>query len=248
MNKQRTLRSFEDSMHITGRIWMVAALIVMFAVPVIIGLENKAFPDWGIVLKGLLSVAPIFWTVCAIEVFTYAPMIGAGGTYIGFVTGNLTGIKIPAAMNAMDGAKVKAGTKEGEIISTIAIATSSIVTTIIVVIGVVLFAQLKPILSSPTLRPAFNMILPALFGGLGIVYIIKSWKVALPPIAFMVALMIFAPAVVDFASSMLVPVCALLAIGAARLMYNWGWLGEKGGEQPSGTADSDASEPASTEE
>jgi len=222
---------YDKSIHTTGRIWIVAALLVMLAVPVVIGIENKAMPEWTVVLKGLLAVAPIYWTVCAIEVFTFAPMIGAGGTYIGFVTGNLTGIKIPAAMNAMEGAKVKPGSKEGEIISTIAIAVSSIVTTIIVVIGVLLFTQLKPFLNSPELRPAFNMILPALFGGLGVVYISKAWKVAVTPLVFVVALIIFAPGIVSFAGSMLVPVAALLAIAAARIMYKLGWLDSKKAEE-----------------
>ena len=218
---------YDKSVHVSGRMWIVAALLVMLAVPVVIGLENQAAPDWMVVLRGLLAVAPIYWTVCAIEVFTFAPMIGAGGTYIGFVTGNLTGIKIPAAMNAMEGAKVKPGTKEGEIISTISIATSSIVTTLIVVVGVLLFTQLKPFLNAPELRPAFNMILPALFGGLGVVYIAKAWKVAVTPLVFVAALIIFAPNIVAFAGSMLVPVAALVAIAAARIMYNLGWLGGK---------------------
>ncbi len=230
----KIVNDYEKTVHRSGRVWMAAALLVMLAVPLTIGIENRAAPDWMVVLKGLLAVAPIYWTVCAIEVFTFAPMIGAGGTYIGFVTGNLTGIKIPAAMNAMEGAKVKPGTKEGEIISTIAIAVSSIVTTIIVVIGVLLFTQLKPFLNSPTLRPAFNMILPALFGGLGVVYISKAWKVAVTPLLFVVALIIFAPGIVSFAGSMLVPVAALLAIGAARIMYKLGWLDGKKTAEPAG--------------
>jgi len=228
----KIVNGYDKSIHTTGRVWIVAALLVMLAVPVVIGIENKAMPDWMVVLKGLLAVAPIYWTVCAIEVFTYAPMIGAGGTYIGFVTGNLTGIKIPAAMNAMEGAKTKPGTKEGEIISTIAIATSSIVTTLIVVIGVALFTQLKPFLNSPELRPAFNMILPALFGGLGVVYISKAWKVAITPLAFVAVLIIFAPNIVATVSSFLVPVAALIAIAAARIMYKLGWLDGKKTDAP----------------
>lgn len=232
---KKVVNDYDHSMHTAGRVWIVAALMVMLAVPVVIGLENKALPDWMVVLKGLLAVAPIYWTVCAIEVVTFAPMVGAGGTYIGFVTGNLTGIKIPAAMNAMEGAKVKPGTKEGEIISTISIAVSSIVTTIIVVVGVLLFTRLKPFLNSPVLRPAFNMILPALFGGLGMVYISKAWKVAVTPLVFVIALIIFAPGIVSFAGSMLVPVAALLAIAAARFMYKRGWLEDK---KPAAAAES----------
>ena len=95
-------------------------------------------------------------------------MLGTGGSYLGFVTGNLTNLKVPAALNAMDNAKVKPGTEEGEVISTIAIASSTITTTVIITIGVLLLSQLTPILNSPVLKPAFDNILPALFGGLGV--------------------------------------------------------------------------------
>ncbi|MFR4009250.1 MAG: hypothetical protein ACLT0Y_08275 [Christensenellales bacterium] len=60
-------------------------------------------------------MAPIFWTVGTIEVFTYAPMLGAGGSYLGFVTGNLTNLKVPCALNAMRSAGVEPGSEEGEV-------------------------------------------------------------------------------------------------------------------------------------
>ena len=173
------------------------------------------------VLAGLLGVAPIYWVVCSIEVFTYAPMLGSGGTYLAFVTGNITNLKAPAAINAMEAAKVKPGSEEGEVISTIAIATTSIVTTLILGAGVLLFAQLAPVLESPVLQPAFKMILPALFGGLGVVYIAKNWKLAVAPLVCMIALFIAVPSLAS-SVSVLVPVGALIAIGAARLLYKKG--------------------------
>lgn len=87
------------------------------------------------------GVAPIYWVVCTIEVFTYAPMLGSGGTYLAFVTGNITNLKAPAAINAMQMADVKAGSEKGEVVSTIAIATTSIITTIILALGVLLLRR-----------------------------------------------------------------------------------------------------------
>ena len=94
-------------------------------------------------------MAPIYWTVGVIEVITYTPMLGTGGTYLAFVTGNLTSLKAPSALNAMENAEVKPGTEEGEVISTIAIATCSIVTTLILALGVCALAIVAPILDSP---------------------------------------------------------------------------------------------------
>ena len=211
-------RDYIDSVHFSGRIWMFTALTLLVMVPISICLYYNAWPKGSQLLEGMLGVAPIFWTVSVIEVFTFVPMLGAAGSYLGFVTGNLTNLKVPCALNAMNLAKVKPATEEGEIISTIAIASSSIVTTLIIASGVLLIAQLQPILESPLLAPAFNNILPSLFGALGVVLIAKDWKVAIAPIVCMSLLFIFVPAL-SSAVGILVPVSALIAIGVARVLY-----------------------------
>ena len=204
-----------------GKIWIWTAVVVILFVPIAICLYYNAWPEATAVLKGLLGVAPIYWTVGVIEVITYTPMLGTGGTYLAFVTGNLTSIKAPSALSAMENADVKPGSEEGEVISTIAIATSSIVTTIVIVIGVVALSYLAPILNSPTLKPAFDNILPALFGGLAVVYVSKNWKLAIAPLVFMVALFLFVPSLAS-SVGVLVPVGVLIALGAARIMYKKG--------------------------
>lgn len=210
--------SYRDSVHRMGRVWILSALAMMIAVPVAICIYYSAWPPAGGILKGFLSVAPIFWTVGVIEVFTYVPMLGTGGSYLGFVTGNLANLKVPCALNSMDRAGVEPGTEEGEVISTLAIATSSIVTTLIIALGVVLLSQIEPILESPVLQPAFENILPALFGALGVVFVSKDWKIAIVPLAVMVTLFLLVPSLAG-AVGLLVPVGALIAIGVARILY-----------------------------
>lgn len=206
-----------------GKIWIWTAVVVVLLVPVSICLKYNAWPNATAVLKGLLGVAPIYWTVGVIEVITYTPMLGVGGTYLAFVTGNLTSLKAPSALNAMENAKVKPGTEEGEVISTIAIATCSIVTTLVLVIGVLALTVVAPLLDSPVLAPAFQNILPALFGGLAVVYVSKNWKLAITPLIVMVILF---SAIPGLASSVgvLVPVGVLVALLAARIMYKKGWV------------------------
>jgi hypothetical protein len=206
-----------------GQIWILTAAFIILCVPAAICIHYNAWPQATSVLKGLLGVAPIYWTVGFIEVVTFTPMLGTDGTYLSFVTGNVTALKVPAALNAMEGAGVKSGTQEGEIISTIAIATASIVTTIIIALGVFLFAQLTPVINSPVLKPAFDNILPALFGGLGVVYISKNWKISVVPMAFMIILFICVPSL-GSSVGVLVPVGVLIALGASRFMYKKGWL------------------------
>lgn len=206
-----------------GKIWIWTAVCVVLFVPVAICVRYNAWPGFMPVLKGLLGVAPIYWTVGLIEVVTYTPMLGTAGSYLSFVTGNVTALKVPAALNAMESAGVRSGSEEAEIISTIAISVASIVTTLIIALGVLAFSALTPFFSSPVLKPAFDNILPALFGGLGVVYISRNWKIGLVPLVFMIALFIAVPSLAS-SVGVLVPVGVLLAIGASRVMYKKNWL------------------------
>ena len=148
--------SYMDSVHRDGRIWNFSMATLLLAFPVLVAILFGVTPDWNALIMGLVATAPMYWAVGAIEVFTFVPMLGAGGAYLGFVTGNISNLKLPCALNALEQNGVSANSEEGEVISTIAIATSSIVTTIIIIIGVILIVPLTPILSAPVLQPAFD--------------------------------------------------------------------------------------------
>lgn len=214
-------RTYEEQIHIDGRVWGAIAAVAIVAFPLVVALIFGLNPDWYAIRDGMLSVAPIFWTVGIIEVLTYIPMLGAGSSYLAFVTGNITSLKAPCAMNAMENAEVKPGTKEGEIISTIAVAVSSIVTILIVAVGALLITPLEPILRHEALTPAFDNILPALFGALGVVYISKNWKIAIAPIAVMLVLFIAIPSL-GGSVGIMVPVGAIIAVAVARVLYKKG--------------------------
>lgn len=218
-----TYEEYIEKSHKEGQIWIWSAVCAILFVPVAVCVYYNAWPSLGAVLKGLLGVAPIYWTVGIIEIITFTPMLGTGGTYLSFVTGNVTALKVPAALNAMESAGVKSSSEEGEIISTIAIATASIVTTLIIAAGILLFVPLQPLLGSEKLKPAFDNIMPSLFGGLGTVYISKNWKVAVAPVLFMVILFVAVPSLAS-SVGVLVPVGILIALGAARIMYKKGLL------------------------
>ena len=168
---------------------------------------------------GLVATAPMYWAVGIIETVTYIPMLGAGGSYLSFVTGNISNLKLPCAINSLEAAGVKANSEEGEIISTISIAVSSIVTTAVIILGVILLVPLTPILQSPALEPAFAQILPALFGGLGVVFISRNWKISIAPCLLMLVLFIFIPALNAGTVGIMVPVGVLFTIGVSRILY-----------------------------
>lgn len=219
-----TTNEYLRSVHRDGRIWNLSVTAILILVPVMIGILYHTMPDWNGFLLGFIATAPMYWAVGAIETVTFVPMLGAGGSYLSFVTGNISNLKLPVALNALENAEVSASSEEGEIISTVAIAVSSIVTTLIIILGVILITPLTPLLDSPALAPAFAQILPALFGALGVVFISKNWKIAVAPVLLMLVLFITVPALNASTVGIMVPVGVLFTLGVSRILYKKGVL------------------------
>ena len=143
--------SYIDSVHRDGTIWNLSVMVLLLLFPVAVCLIFGVMPEWSGLVVGLIATAPMYWAVGTIETITFVPMLGAGGSYLSFVTGNISNLKLPCALNALEQNEVSANSEEGEVVSTIAIAVSSIVTTVIIIIGVVLIVPLTPVLQAPAL-------------------------------------------------------------------------------------------------
>ena len=222
MKKEMT---YLESVHRDGKIWGFSLLALILAFPLVLSIVFNAVPEWKAFGRAIISVLPMYWAVGIIEVITYIPMLGAGGSYLSFVTGNISNLKLPCALDAMEKAEVKANSEEGEIISTIAIAVSSIVTTLIVAIGAVLLlvTDIGSLLESPVLKPAFDQLLPALFGGLAVVFVSKNWKMSIIPMVLMLALFIFTP-LTSGEVGIMAPVGVIITLISSRIMYKKGML------------------------
>ena len=212
--KEKFFEDFNKGLHRIGRITMLLGILVLMAVPFVVAGIYDASIDVSGFWVGFAKVAVIYIPVSIVEFLVYAPMLGTGGSYISFITGNVTNMKIPCAMNARDIAGTQVGTPENEIISTISTATSAIVTTLVIVVGVILLIPLQPVLQSEVLAPAFDYVVPALFGALGLKYFTKSPQIAVIPVVLMSALCIFVPSMISQTSILIIPSGALaLLIG-----------------------------------
>lgn len=216
--KQKFFEEFNDSLHRLGRVTMVIMIALLLLVPIAFGLTNGLSPDWNGFVNGLIKVAIIYYPTSIVEFLIYTPMLGVGGSYLSFITGNVTNMRIPCAMNAASIAKTQPGTAEHEIITTIAVATSAITTTLVIVAGVLLLVPLQPVLQSPVLQPAFNNVVPALFGALGLKYFAKSLRLSAPPLILMSVLCIAVPSLITQTSTMMIPVGAL-ALALAFVLW-----------------------------
>ncbi len=216
--QQAAYEKYLKTTHSLGRILTAAVLIMLLAAPFGIGLFLGAMPNLGAAVKAFLGVGLVYLISCIVEYLIYVPMLGAGGSYLAFITGNLINMKIPCAINARDIVGVKSGTAENEIVATLSIATSSLVTILVLAAGVALMIPLQPVLQSPALQPAFENVVPALFGAMACKYYRSNRVIALIVLGVMSLLFVFVPSLIGSTSMMVIPSGAL-AIGLAYMSF-----------------------------
>ena len=220
MKKERT---YTDRMHIIGSIWSAVMFLVLLGVPLAFSIFYHIWPSFGEIWSGLWPVAILFYPTAIIEIIAYSPLLGTGGMYLSFTTGNISNLKLPCALAAMDTANVKSNSEEGEVITTIAVATSAIVTTVIMAVFVLLLRPWIPRLTDPSsfFAPAFKQVMPALFGALGASYFSKHWKISILPILLLTLIVVINGTV---ATGVFFPEGVVISILGALLFYKLGWL------------------------
>ncbi|MBE5798443.1 MAG: hypothetical protein E7321_00625 [Clostridiales bacterium] len=223
--KQAWFARYNEGVHREGRIWTIVCLGFLLLIPFLMGMILGAMPDMNRFLRGFINVAIIYYPTSLVEYLIYVPMLGSGASYLSFITGNLSNLKIPCAINAREMAQARVGTPENEIISTLSVATSSLVTVVVLAVGVLLLVPLQGVLTNPMLTPAFDNVVPALFGALGFKYFLKGRKFAAIPLVLSSAVCILMPSMIRQTSVLLIIIGAL-TIGVSFVFYKKGALEE----------------------
>lgn len=214
-------KTYFDKVHTWGILWNIGALIVLLGCPIIICIDLGVGPDFGALKVVMPKLMTLYWLTAIVEVITYVPLLGAGGTYLSFVTGNISNLKLPCGLKAMENAKVRANTEEGEVISTIAIAVSAIVTTVIIAVGVLVFSPVLGKLTTGVFKPAFDFVLPALFGALAASYFGKHLKLCVAPLIAGIIVLVFSPAM---GAGTLMFITIVAAVAGVGVLYKLKWL------------------------
>ncbi len=219
--KVKVTMDYNLKSHIIGKIWMALAMLIFFAVPTTICLYFDVKPDMS-VMGTIAVIVPFLINFLSgvFEPIIYSPMLGINSAYLAFITGNLSNLKIPCVVKAQEICGTKLGTEENEVVSTLSVATSTLVTTVIIAVFVLILAVSNvetAIKNTPWITPAFTCVVYALFGSLGGKYVVKNIKLAVFPLAIIVAFSL----ILGFASPKLVgsaylfvgiAICAVFAI------------------------------------
>lgn len=210
---------FDRRVHRLGRVTILTCIVLALCVPLIVWALFGILPPSGPLLSGIVTVSSFMIPLSIAEILSFYPILGTSGLYISYTTGNIANLKVPCAAIGMEAAEVELSTKEGDIISTIAMAGSVIVCEVILVLGVILLVPLARELDNPVLKPAFDQILPALFGALGAYFILKNYKLAVIPLALGILFSIF-----NVQTAVAVPLCVLVSVLGSRVLYKKGWV------------------------
>lgn len=173
MSKERVKVSMDYNLksHIIGKIWLALSLSIFFAVPTTICLYYDVKPDMSVMGTSAVLIPFIINFFSGIfEPIIYSPMLGINSAYLAFITGNLSNLKIPCVVKAQEICGTKLGTEENEVVSTLSVATSTLVTTVIIAVFVLILAVSNvetAIKNTPWITPAFTCVVYALFGSLG---------------------------------------------------------------------------------
>lgn len=201
--------------HIIGKIWMALSLVIFFAVPTTICLYYGVKPDMSVMGTSAVLIPFIINFLSGIaEPVIYSPMLGINSAYLAFITGNLSNLKIPCVVKAQEICGTKLGTEENEVVSTLSVASSTLVTTVIIAIFVLILAVSNvetAIQNTPWITPAFTCVVYALFGSLGGKYVVKNIKLAVLPLSIIVAFSL----ILGFAAPKLGVGSAYLFVGIA---------------------------------
>ena len=214
-DKVKVTMDYNLKSHIIGKIWMALALVIFFAVPTAICLYYDVKPDMTVMGTSAVLIPFIINFLSGIfEPVIYSPMLGINSAYLAFITGNLSNLKIPCVVKAQEICGTKLGTEENEVVSTLSVATSTLVTTVIIAIFVLILAVSNvetAIQNTPWITPAFTCVVYALFGSLGGKYVVKNIKLAVFPLVIIVAFSL----ILGFAAPSLGVGSAYLFVGIA---------------------------------
>jgi hypothetical protein len=225
MNDQE--RIFNDSfikpVGRTGICTILAAVVCLFLPGLYLYFFHGLTPEFGPLLRSLIAVWAFMVVMGIIEPIVYYPILGFGGTYMSFLTGNILNLRVPVSATVQQVAETREGSPEAEIVSTIGIAGSVIANEAVMIIGVLVFLPFIGATqgSGTGLAVALDQVLPALFGALGAMMLVRNPKLGVVPI---VVGLIIALIKDDLPYSITIPPMVIISVISARIMFKKGWV------------------------
>lgn len=177
MNKEAYSVEYVQKMRRTGKIIGCLGIVFSFLPALILGLVYNTWPVWGALVPAFVSTASVFGLLWVLEPIMYYPILGEIGTYMAFLSGNISNMRVPCATMAQVAAEVEPGTDEGTIVATLGMGVSVVINILVLTLGVILGSNVLAMLPASVVS-SLNLILPALFGALFMQHAFAKRKLA----------------------------------------------------------------------
>jgi len=176
-----------------GVITVVIPTIMCFFPNIYLYLVHGAAPSFEEAMRAWGMIILIFGAFYLVEPISYYPILGLSGTYISFLSGNISNLRIPCSAVAQEVAGTESGTLEAEIVSTLGI-TGSVVTNLLFLSLAVVAGPVLLGLFPPALQDAFRIYtVPAIFGAMLGQFALKAPILLIPAVGIPVFLLAIVP-------------------------------------------------------
>ncbi|HBH3804214.1 hypothetical protein I5578_04415 [Clostridioides difficile] len=200
-----------------GRLTLSLGIIAALVPGIILSFGFGIMPPISALLASTMAIVSMSAPNYIIEPVSYSPILGIPGTYMSFLSGNISNMRLPCSIAAQKAAEVESGTEEGSIISTIGIAVSILVNISILTIGVILGGSVLSKIPAEVVEK-LNLILPALFGSVFGQVFLQDKKLGLVAIVISVLTIILSKQGI-IPQSLVVLICVFGTILIAKAMY-----------------------------
>ena len=209
--------------HTWGLTLSLIHAVIIFLPPLLLLFVYGIFPGWATIGKAFASTAAIAGPYWFIEPVSYFLILGVGGTYISFLAGNISNMRLPVSAVAQEVAGVREGSPEGEIIGGIGISVSQVMLTIATLAAAVLVTLIIDALPK-SVKGAFDFLLPCLWGAIFGQFALRAPQYAVVVLIIGIPLVMFS----GLPTWTLIPLMVFgLAILAIILFKNGIWVPKK---------------------
>lgn len=230
MNENMTTQQIYDNEYIPysikwGRLTSLIGVAASFVPVIILSFVFKIVPP----IDAIIAAATIRISACLvyyfIEPISFQPVLGIPGTYMAFLSGNLSNLRVPCSSVAQKAAGVEEGTPQGAVLSTIGVAVSIVVNLAVLTLGVFLGAQVIAMIPESFVN-ALVYLVPALYGAMLMQMVLYAPKIAVISVPLsIVTLVISKTGLFDSSMAILISVFGSIIIG--RMLMKTGWLDDQ---------------------
>lgn len=163
MNEQTALNKFNSSIKTLGYVFVTIALLCNFVPAVYASITTGVFPAIGDLLTLWVAAASAFGVGYFVQPISFFPMANMAGSFMCWIVGNVGEIRIPAATIAQNVTNAEQGTPKAQVISTVGIGGSIIVSVCMITLFTLIGASIMPLMPKVVLK-AFGFVLPCVLG------------------------------------------------------------------------------------